>query len=87
MQPQDKGEDDRSEDNSVDGESLVFTHTNTFAYKHMYCNILYTCTIVLHSMTSLPDFAAELLLNVIVDDNCSCLDYLVAELVKLQEAG
>lgn len=38
-------------------------------------------------MTSLPDFAAELLLNMMVDDNCSRLDYLEAELVKLQAAG
>ena len=62
MQLQDEGEekeDDRSKDNSVDGESLIFTYMHSL----MYCNILYTCTIVLHSMTSLPDFAAELLLT------------------------
>ena len=51
MQAQDKGEekeDDRSKDNSIDGESLVFIRT---------CIHLRTiCTIVLHSMTSLPDF-------------------------------
>ena len=86
MQPQDEEkEDDRSKENSVDGESLVFTHIHI--HVHVYCNILYTCTIVLHSMTSLPDFAAELLLNMMVDDNCSHLDYLEAELAKLQAAG
>lgn len=57
MQPQDEGEekeeDDRSKDNSVDGESLVFTHMHSLTLLYMYCDIYTTCTIVLHSMTSL----------------------------------
>ena len=88
MQPQDEGEekeeDDRSKDNSVDGESLVFTHMHSLTLLYMYCDIYTTCTIML---TSLPDFAAELLLNMMVDDNCNRLDYLEAELIKLQKAG
>ena len=84
MQPQDgeEKENDRSNDYSVDGESLVFTYMHSLTYT---CTVM--CTIVLHSMTSIPDFAAELLLNMMVDDNCSRLDYLEAELVKLQAAG
>ena len=77
--PQMELEDEGKED-SVDGEIMCTTVTQ---YNTVSC----TCTCMYTSMILCIDYVGDLLLNMTVDNNCKHLEYLEAELVKLQAAG